>query len=377
MCRSRSVAKHRPFNPARLDLARRRRSLTQTELAERVGIDRRTLFGYDVGEFLPSDRIVKRIAAALDFPATFFFGEDIDEPTPDNASFRAMTKLKAPMRDAALAQGSLALMLGGWIEERFSLPMATLPDLSREPTPEAAAAALRNEWGWGEQPIKNVIHLLESKGVRLFSMDFDARKVDAFSLWQGGTPLILLNQYKSAERARFDACHELAHLVLHRHGSHRGSTRVYEREAHEFASAFLMPRGSILASAPRFATVPGLVKLKRKWGVSVAALAHRLNQLGLVTEWQYRTLYVEITKRGYRTAEPEPMERETSQVLSKVFTMLRGEGIGKESAAQALDLSPRELDRMMFGLTIMGLHGGSKKEGPPTLARRPKRTIVK
>lgn len=371
------MANHNSFNPARLDLARRRRSLTQSELAEQVGIDRRTLFGYDAGEFLPSERMVKRIAAVLDFPATFFFGEDLDEPSPDTASFRAMTKLKAPMRDSALAQGALALMLGRWIDQRFSLPSATLPDLSREPTPEAAAAALRNAWGWGEQPIKNVVHLLESKGVRIFSMDVEAREVDAFSLWQGETPLILLNQYKSAERARFDACHELAHLVLHRHGSPRSATRIYEREAHEFASAFLMPRGGVLASAPRFATMPGLVKLKRKWGVSVAALAHRLHQLGLVSDWQYRTLYVEMTKRGYRTTEPEPMERETSQVLSKVFAMLRAEGVGKEAAAQALDLSPRELDRMMFGLTIMGLRGGGKNEGPPARAGSPKLRIVK
>lgn len=365
------------FNPSRLDVARRRRALTQTEFAERVGIDRRTLFGYDAGQFLPSDRVLDRIATTLDFPPTFFFGEDLDEPSPDTASFRAMTKLRAPVRDAALAQGTLALLLGRWIERRFALPAVSLPDLSREPTPEAAAAALRNAWGWGERPIKNVIHLLESKGVRVFSMDVESREVDAFSLWHGETPLVLLNQYKSAEHARFDASHELAHLVLHRHGSPRSAPRLYEREAHEFASAFLMPRGSVLANAPRFPTLPGLVALKRKWGVSVGALAHRLHQVGLLSEWQYRTLYVEISKRGYRTKEPEPMERETSQVLTKVFAMLRAEGVGKATAAQEVGLSARELDRLLFGLTIVGLRGGNKEDGTRLPAVRPKLRVVK
>ena len=365
------------FNPKRLDLARRRRALTQTELAERVGIDRRTLFGYEAGEWLPSDHVLDRLATELDFHPAFFLGEDLDEPRPDTASFRAMTKLRARMRDAALAQGALGLMLGRWIEQRFNLPPVDLPDLSREPTPEAAASALRNMWGWGERPIKNVVHLLESKGVRVFSMDVESREVDAFSLWHGETPLIILNQYKSAEHARFDACHELAHLVLHRHGSPQGAARIYEREAHEFASAFLMPRGSVLANAPRFPTVPGLVKLKRKWGVSVAALAHRLHQVGILSEWQYRTLYVEISKRGYRTTEPEPMERETSQILTKVFAALRADGVAKTATAQELGLSTRELDRLMFGLTIIGLRGGGTDSDTPKSGMGPKLKVVK
>lgn len=371
------MAERGRFNSRRLDLARRRRALTQSELADRVGIDRRTLFGYDAGEWLPSDKALERIAAELDFSPAFFFGEDLDEPSPDTASFRAMTKLRAPVRDAALAQGTLALTLGRWIEQRFTLPHADLPDLSREPTPEAAASSLRNLWGWGERPIKNVIHLLESKGVRIFSMDIEAREVDAFSLWHGETPLIILNQYKSAEHARFDASHELAHLVLHRHGSPRSASRIYEREAHEFASAFLMPRGSVLANAPRFPTVPGLVKLKRQWGVSVAALAHRLHQVGLLSEWQYRTLYVEISKRGYRTREPEPMGRETSQILTKVFAELRAEGVGKAVPAQELGLSVRELDRLMFGLTIVGLHGGGLKDGATKHTTSPRLRVIK
>jgi Zn-dependent peptidase ImmA (M78 family) len=349
--------------------------MTQTELAERVGVDRRALFAYESGEYQPSDETLSKVAAQLDFPPGFFFGPDLDEPHPDTASFRAMSKLRAPLREAALAQGALALMVGRWIDAKFALPRSELPDLSREPSPESAAQALRNLWGLGDLPIKNAVHLLESKGVRVFSMDIAGQEVDAFSLWQGETPLVILNQYKSAERARFDACHELAHLVLHRHGSPRDAKRVYEREAHDFASSFLLPRNRMIASAPKFPTVPALIALKRKWGVSVAALAHRLHQVGAVSDWQYRTLYVEISKRGYRTNEPAPMKRETSQVLSKVFAILREDGVGKATVAQELCLSSRELDRMMFGLTILGLEGGASDDAPGSPAR-PKLRIV-
>lgn len=119
-----------------------------------------------------------------------------------------------------------------------------------------------------------------------------------------------------------------------------------------------------IAGAPKFPTLPGLIALKRKWGVSVAALAHRLHQVGSLSDWQYRSLYVEISKRGYRTNEPAPMRRETSQVLSKVFAILKDEGFGKAAVAQELCLAPRELDRMMFGLTLVGLQGGAIGDTP-------------
>jgi Zn-dependent peptidase ImmA (M78 family) len=78
----------------------------------------------------------------------------------------------------------------------------------------------------------------------------------------------------------------LGHLVLHRHESPGG--REAEREAHAFASAFLMPQASVIAHAPRFATIDQLEKLKRIWGVSAAALNHRLHTVKMTSGWHYR-----------------------------------------------------------------------------------------
>jgi Zn-dependent peptidase ImmA (M78 family) len=186
----------------------------------------------------------------------------------------------------ALGEGALALRLNKFIESKFELPQADLPDLSREANPEAAAESLRRYWGIGELPIRNMIHLVEAKGVRVFSLAIDAQDVDAFSMWKASTPFVFLNSHKSAEHSRFDAAHELGHLVLHRHASPNG--REAEREADAFASAFLMPRGSVAANAPRYPTLPVLIKLKKIWITSLAALNYRLHEVELTTDWQYR-----------------------------------------------------------------------------------------
>lgn len=58
-------------------------------------------------------------------------------------------------------------MLSDWIDSKFHLPEASVPDCSGM-DPEAAAEAVRAEWGLGLLSIKNMVHLLESKGVRVF-----------------------------------------------------------------------------------------------------------------------------------------------------------------------------------------------------------------
>jgi Zn-dependent peptidase ImmA (M78 family)/DNA-binding XRE family transcriptional regulator len=350
-------------NPTRLAVARKRNGLTRTALAERIGVSPRSVSAYEDG-VQPSPEVLERVARVLGFPVAFFSGEDLDTPQAGAVSFRALTKMSAIERDRALSQGALALALNGWIEQRFDLPAADLPDLSQETDPEAAAASLRQQWGLGEAPIRNMIHLLEAKGVRVYSLAVDSLNVDAYSLWHDETPLIFLNTRKSAERSRFDAGHELGHLLLHRH-ARKEDTRLAEDEANRFSSALLMPRAGTLARAPRLVTMQHLIAHKKHWIVSVAALNHRLHELGVTNPWQYRHLSAEIGKRGYRTDEPDPAPRESSQLLSKVFAALREDSLSRRDVAAQLDLPPSELEQLIFGLTITALDGGMRGGGPP------------
>ncbi len=360
------------FNPSRLTLARKRRGLSKTALAQSIGVDLRSVSGYESGEYPPADQTLDALERVLTFPRSFFSGDDLDEPTPDVASFRAMSKMTASQRDMALGEGALALLLNDWLEKRFELPKSDLPDLGRETDPEAAAASLRRYWGLGELPVKNVIHLLEAKGVRVFSLSIDAREVDAFSMWKESTPFVFLNTQKSAEHGRFDAAHELGHLVLHRHAAPQG--REAEREADAFASAFLMPRASVFARAPRFATIADLIKLKKIWTVSVAALNYRLHDIGVLSDWHYRSLCIEISQRGFRTTEPDEAPRESSQVLPKIFGLLREDGISRTSLAEGLSLNPHEIDQLVFGLAVTSIDGG--RIGQPASPAKSRSTLA-
>jgi Zn-dependent peptidase ImmA (M78 family) len=361
------------FNASRLALARRRRGLTKRKLSELAGVTARSLTGFESG-LEPSPRTVERLANALGFPASFFFASDLEEVPEEAVSFRALSKMTASKRHAALGAGALALALNDWIESRFRLPQAEVPKLGPGIDAETAAEVVRAEWQLGELPIRNMIHLLEAKGVRVFSLAEASREVDAFSFWRQETPFVFLNTQKSAEHGRFDAAHELGHLVLHWHHS-APQGREAEHEAHLFASAFLMPRAAIVSSAPRFAALNEIMGHKRRWRVSVAAFIYRLRGLGLLSEWHYRSLSVELARRGYRTQEPHGVEQETSQVLNKVFAMLRREGTTRAEIALALSLHPRDLDDLVFGLAMLPVDGSRRQQGPRSDARRPLRLV--
>lgn len=347
------------FNRERLSIARKRRRHSSKGLAELVGVTPVTLSRWENGTTSPDSDALARIADVLDFPIEFFAGDACSVPDADGASFRSLTTMTARERDAALAAGALAYLLSDWVDDRFDLPVPDLIDLSFEEDPEAAAAAVRQAWGLGVAPIKDMVRLLEAHGVRVFSLAENTKNVDAFSCWRDETPFVFLNTFKSAEHSRFDAAHELGHLIMHKHGGpHAG--REAETEANRFASAFLMPAPDVIGRIRRITGLADLVVAKRRWGVSVAALAYRTHKLGIVTDWQYRGLCIEMNQVGYRKAEPQGLSPEKSQVWQKVFAELWSERITREDVARQLCIPTPELDNLVFGLTGPDL--GAKPE---------------
>lgn len=350
------------FLPSRLEFARRRRGLPRTKLAQQVDVASKTLQRWECGDVEPSPEQQDALARTLGVLPSFFHADEID-PLPDGSvSFRALSKMTAGERGSATAAGRLGVEFMQWLETRFKLPGNGVPILTGL-DPETAADGVRAQWGLGTKPIAQLVPTLELYGIRVLSLAPDYRNVDAFSFYREGTPYVFLDTSKTAERLRFDAAHELGHLVLHGEHVHPQGREV-ESEANQFASAFLMPKDSILAANLYGATADQIIQAKRKWRVSAMALAHRLNGLELLSEWGYRSVCVELSKRGFRRSEPgSDMVRESSQLLGKVMNVLRNRGMSHKEIAKQLGLPQEELASYLFGLTVTTLPGESQGGG--------------
>ncbi|MQA89236.1 MAG: ImmA/IrrE family metallo-endopeptidase [Gemmatimonas sp.] len=352
------------FNGELLALARERSGLTKRDLARKMDCSERIVGRWERGA-PPGTENISKLGRVLNRPTSFFFGGAPDHLPVESVSFRALTRMTSSDRTRALALARMTLRLNAWLEESFKLPKPEIPDLRhQQQDPEAAAMSLRARWSLGDKPIKSMVALLEYKGIRVFSLAEDCRELNAYAFWYGRTPFVFLNQGKSSEASRFDAAHELGHLVLHQHGSASG--RTAEHEANAFAGAFLMPRSSLVAFAPRSHSLPRLIQAKGRWNVSVAALAYRLREIGLISEWNYRSLCIEIQKAGFRTSEPDSAPRETSQVFAKVFSALREEKVGKREVAARLGWTIDELESVVFGPGLVAMRGGDAASRVPT-----------
>lgn len=336
-------------NPDRVDFARRRLGLTKVAFARELGVDRKVIQRFELGKASLPTGCIERLCNLSGYPQSFFSKSTApDYPSADGVSFRSLRSLTAGKRDAAIAAGAMAFEFDDWITERYDLPEHSLIHTNAE-APEKAAALVRSKWGIGERPIPNMINVLEAHGVRVFSLAEETRHLDAYSLWRNDRPYVFLNTKKTTEHSRFDAAHELGHLVMHRHSG--SSHPNAEHEANLFASAFLMPPSDLIAEFPWVRSLAQLIDKKRRWKVSVSALNYALHRLGKITDWNYRSYYIQLNRYG-RENEPYPAPPETSQIWEKILRDLWKQGLSLSRIASQLSLPESELNNLLFGIAV-------------------------
>jgi len=331
------------FDGRRLAVARRLRCMPRSELARRIEVTPSAVTQYERGVNRPSMTVLARVSLTLGMPQEFFArGLDIPEVPPSSAHFRSLRSTPANRREQALAFGELALAVLGVIEQYVDLPPVRLPsvDLPSEPSEQdvaVAAAQARRDLAVHTGPIPNVVRLLEAHGVlvvRLPAEGFDLR-VDAFSSSEtaSGRPIVLMSPLKDDKaRSRFDASHELGHLLMHA-GVEPGS-RVIESQAMSFAAEFLMPRAEIEDSLPTRVDWETFHALKRHWGVSLAALVYRAHKLGRLSDLSYRRANEQLKTWGH--PEPGPLgPPESPSVLGAAAELLEQSGTHLSTLAAA------------------------------------------
>lgn len=339
------------FDGDRLRQARLYHGWRKVDVADAVGITPASVGQYESGRTRPSAQVMASLALHLGFPPEFFERRNGLTQVPENlAHFRKLRSTTRRDRDRLLVRLELLAEVVSGIETYVELPPIEIPehsvdDTASESEPELAAAAVRNAWGLGRGPIDNVVRLLESKGIVVVRPRVDTAGVDAFSTWAGNRPVIVLSSDKAdAARSRFDAAHELGHLVMH-HDVEPGR-HVVEQQAHRFAGAFLLPADVIAREFPRRMSWPPFFALKQRWRVSLQALLHRARTLGALSPDAYRRAQIHVSRQGWRENEPVdigPPEEPT--LLQRALDLMHTE-LGIDDALVA---SKVRLPTMVFG----------------------------
>jgi Zn-dependent peptidase ImmA (M78 family)/DNA-binding XRE family transcriptional regulator len=339
-------------DPNRLRLARELRKWTQAELSDRAGgaFTPAALSQLERGHTRPSPATLLAIATATDCPLRFFVARPGDQHR--EGFFRSLQATPARERRRHLADARLLQEFVTAMEEYVDLPDLDLPSFDgrvRESGVEKLADATRRAWRVESGPVPHVVRLLERHGVLVVRAASFTREVDAFSVKHPTRPIVVLGSEKGVTaRSRFDAAHELAHILLH--DDDDAGQRATEDEAHQFAAAFLMPETDIYRDLPRSADWALLMKLKVKWRVSIAALLRRARTLDVMSPQRYVNAMKVMSSRGWRTNEPGDEKLgplESPLLLPRALDRLADLGISADDLAEEAALPVDDIRRLI------------------------------
>ena len=341
------------FSGERLRLARFRAGLTLREVAERVDVSHTAVSQYENDRNRPTAAVLARLAMATGVSAGFFaFGRrPISSGGLDGTHFRSLRSTTRQGRAQAWGWSELVLDIAEILERYVRLPEPHVPLLaigSEATESELAEAAneLRHAWELPDGPIGHLVRHLEANGVLVARLEVANQGIDAFSHAQGARPVVILGSDKGdAARSRFDAAHELGHLVCHPDADPGGEQ---EQQAHAFAAELLMPRSYFVQILPRRFDLGTYARLKQEWGVSIAALLFRARTLGVIGDAAYRRAVMIMNKEYGRRSEPYPLERpELPTLLATACQVAQQAGISREQIASEACLPLEDLDAIV------------------------------
>ncbi len=342
------------MNYKQLTFAREYRGYSQTELSNFIqGLSQSNLSKFEKGIGVLSEDLQHRIMEFLDFPIEFFNRKI--STTIENGNYR---KRSAVTKTEILHFETNCKLIGYMIDE-FSTtvdwPEFKLFPLNVEDgyTPQKIAQFNRSQLGLNrDEPVRNIIGLLESKGVIVYEIDV-IEKFDGVSfVTTSGFPLIIINKNFPNDRKRYTIAHELGHLLMHNENNFPVSdNRDKEMEANIFAAEFLMPEAEIKHSL-RNLKMSDLAALKQIWLTSMSSIIRRAKDLGCITPDRYKFFSIEMSRYGYSRREPHEVAIDNPACFKNACKLLQNElSYSKHDFSRFFALPNNIIEKFIFPTT--------------------------
>lgn len=377
------------FIGQRLTEARQARGLSGADLADLVGVSAQSVSKYENGHQTPKIEVLHKIASRLNIPRAYFLRPCLaDEANP--IFWRGKLSVSNIKRDRAEVRLQWMKEILDYLTGYFDFPKLNLPKIQIDDIDgigpdflEHVASEIRDYWGIRSGPMPDVLEKLEANGVLVSRIHVGVEKLDAFSQWSKDVPHIILSRDKaSAVRQRFDALHELSHMILHtsvtqKRLNDKAFYKKIEKQADQLASFLLLPAKEFAdeLDAP---SLDSFLALKERWGASIGTMIMRCRSLKIIDEMEAKRMWINYNRRGWRTGEPldGKMEKETPYMIKRSFEMLMSEGVQSASdITTALPFPVSDLEELT-DLESGTLSGIANKRSEPVLKGKSDETNI-
>ena len=295
------------FFGVRLKLARKMAGMSLQDLSDKLGnlVTKQSLFKYEEGLMNPSSEVLLAISKVLNVKPDYLLKKNLIKL--EGISFRKKVSLSKKVEESIVEKArdyverffEIENILG--IEIEFDNPLNSLI-IHNNIDVEKAADKLRESWELGNDPIPNIVEMLELRGVKILLIN-EVDEIDGFSfITSKNTPVVVVNtRNKSIERIRFTIIHELAHLLLELDEQIIIEDKVIESLCHYFSSCFLIPSKMLIkmigGSHRNYIDIKELIAIKEYFGISIRATIHRLKELEVINQNYYQRwmIYMSMT----------------------------------------------------------------------------------
>ena len=328
----------------RLRQLRLARGFTLEALAAAMGgvVTKQALSKYEGGKAQPSLRVLTTLARALEVKTLELYRAP--EVQIEVLAFRKQSQLGK--KEQERVENLVARMLEdrtrlqGLIAEdgETDIPANAMPVRTLDGV-EERADELRRRWNLGDDPVARMTDVLEDHHVHVAEIDASERfdGLAAVARSEDGmvrAAAVVSRRGVPAARQRLNLAHELGHLVLK-----PGKGVDEEKAAFRFGAAFLAPASTLRREVGVRRSAIGvdeLLLLKRRYGMSLQALVHRLHDLGVINDLHAQQWWRTINAKGWKKVEPEEAPPEHSQWLRRTTLRAFSEGLLTASEAESL-----------------------------------------
>jgi Zn-dependent peptidase ImmA (M78 family)/DNA-binding XRE family transcriptional regulator len=289
-------------------LAREAKGLTQIELAEKIGMSNTNVSKMEKGEINVSEETISAIAAATNFPVSFFKQET--EIYPEYLAYRRRDNVAQKLITPINAKVNILKFNVQCLIKELKIENPAIPqyEVSEADSPATIAQKVRKAWKINAPVIEHFIPLLEQKGIAIISFDFETERVDSRCIkTENNYPVIIFNRSLLGDRQRFSLAYQLGHIIMHTFYDVDWE-RDITHEANLFASEFLMPEKDIRKDFESGISFVQLAQLKKKWKVSMISILYRADDLGYLTANQKKYLLQQFNEQKMRRREPKELD---------------------------------------------------------------------
>jgi Zn-dependent peptidase ImmA (M78 family)/DNA-binding XRE family transcriptional regulator len=275
---------------------RKHSNISLQGLADQVEVSKAAIQQYENGSSIPSNHILKRIAAALGVDFWEFFRIPQFNISIESVKFRDGSKLNSAVEEENEVKKTVLSIVKNYLELesileakiKFENPIEGFKVKNNNDV-EKAVKKVRRKWKLGNAPIDSLTELLEDKGIKIINLNRNTVSGGLSGL-VGDIPLIVINNSdahkRETTRKRFTIAHELGHLLM-KFDINNLTDDLEEIFCNRFAAAFLLVDEVAFEKIGKNRTsisLGELKDLKETYGISIKAIIFRLSSLKLIND---------------------------------------------------------------------------------------------